>query len=426
MTNNTTTILSVSDLTYSIKRNLETSFSSIKIKGEISNLRRQSSGHIYFSLKDNSAQISAVLFQGHAKSLTQIPKDGDEVILEGELSVYAPRGSYQLIVRKVEFDGVGKLLLKLHQLKSELQKKGWFDPQIKKQLPPFPKTIGVITSPTGAVIRDILHVLSRRSSAFHLILNPVKVQGSGAAEEIAAAISEFNKHQLADLIIIGRGGGSLEDLMPFNELCVAKAIFESKIPIISAVGHETDFSISDYVADIRAPTPSAAAEIAVREKALLSSSLEKGRSIMKNLTLQLIKQYRAQLEKYASHPKFSDLYYLLGTFEQKIDIMDNEITTRMLKKLEKARYQLESKKQLVTSASLFLLLKRKKEALKRIEEHLKSLNPKSILKKGYCIPFHENKNLVILSTNELTSSQKFTLLFHDGKVDSVVEKVIKN
>lgn len=418
-------ILSVSDLTLSIKKNLESKYNSVRVKGEISNLKRQSSGHIYFSLKDANAQISAVLFQGNTRSLTQLPKDGDQVILEGEISVYAPRGAYQLIVRKVEFDGIGKLLIELHQLKQQLHQQGFFDTARKKPLPPFPKTIGVVTSPTGAVIRDILNVLERRSGAFHLILNPVKVQGEGAAEEIALAIDDFNKHRLVDLIIVGRGGGSLEDLMPFNALCVAKSIYNSKIPIISAVGHETDFSISDYVADLRAPTPSAAAEIAVREKNALIQSLAKGRSIIQNITYQMIKQHRARLDRFASHPKFSDLYYLLGTFEQKIDLIENDITSSLQNILQRKRYQLDAKKQVKITKAPTLLLERKRESLLRIQQHLQSVNPKTILKKGYCIPFHENQKMVILGASELSPSQKISLLFHDGKVESVVETVNK-
>lgn len=418
-----TAILSVSDLTLSIKKNLESKYSSVRVKGEISNLRKQSSGHIYFSLKDVNAQIAAVLFQGNTRSLKELPKDGDQVILEGELSVYPPRGSYQLIVRKIEFDGVGKLLLQLHQLKEELHRLGWFNQDRKKMLPPFPKTIGVVTSPTGAVIKDIINVLTRRSPTFQLILNPVKVQGQGAAEEIAEAIHDFNKHGLVDLIIVGRGGGSLEDLMPFNELCVAKAIYQSKIPIISAVGHETDYSISDYVADVRAPTPSAAAEIAVKEKATLIASLSKGRAILQNITRQLINQYRTRLERFAKHPKFSDLYYLLGTFQQKIDHIETDLTITLQNKLQRARYQLDAKKQLRNNQTPTLLLQRKRESLLRICQHLQSVNPKTILKKGYCIPFEENKKMVILRASELNPSQKISLLFHDGQVESIVEKV---
>ncbi|MES2121396.1 MAG: exodeoxyribonuclease VII large subunit, partial [Chlamydiota bacterium] len=237
-------ILSVSELTNEIKKQIESRFPAVAVKGEISNLKEQSSGHIYFTLKDAGAQLSAVLFRGNARELSRLPKNGDQVVLRGEISLYTPRGQYQMIVRNLEYAGVGELLLKLHAMKAKLQGLGWFDASRKRPLPRFPKTIGVVTSPTGAVIQDIVQVLSRRNAGVHLILHPVKVQGEGAAEEIARAIEEFNRFHLADLLIVGRGGGSLEDLWAFNEECVARAIFQSKIPVISAVGHETDFSIA--------------------------------------------------------------------------------------------------------------------------------------------------------------------------------------
>ena len=413
----------MSELTQSIKSNLENAFPIVKVKGEITNLRRQASGHIYFSLKDQKSQVSAVLFQGHAKTLSRLPKDGDQVLLEGELSVYAPRGTYQIIARKVDYDGVGDLLLKLHQLKEELQRQGYFAPEKKKPLPAFPKTIGVITSPTGAVIQDILNVLTRRSESFHLILYPVKVQGEGAAEEIAIAIDEMNRHNLCDLLIIGRGGGSLEDLMPFNERCVADSIFQSNIPIISAVGHETDFSISDYVADLRAPTPSAAAEIAMKEKANLIANLSNARAMIKNFLLQCVKRHRLQIERIATHPKFSDPYYLLGTFSQKVDDIENTLTDLIVRKAERARMATESKKELLERHSPMDMLNRKRENLQKLSDHLHSVNPKNILQKGYCIPFREKSNSVIISTKELSPSQKVSLLFHDGSVETIVEEI---
>ena len=238
-------ILSVTELTSAIKAVIEPSFQGIAVKGEISNFKLQSSGHLYFTLKDAGSQISAVLFKGNAACLNKMPKEGDQVVAKGEISLYAPRGQYQIIVRELQFLGLGDLLLKLQQLKEQLQMRGWFDPAHKKKLPKLPKRIGVVTSPTGAVIQDILQVLTRRFAGFHVILNPVKVQGEGAAQEIAQAISDFNRLKLADVLIVGRGGGSIEDLWAFNEEVVAKAIFESDIPIISAVGHETDFTIAD-------------------------------------------------------------------------------------------------------------------------------------------------------------------------------------
>jgi exodeoxyribonuclease VII large subunit len=259
-------VLSVSGLTQSIKLLLEGQFKFVSVQGEISNCKLQSSGHLYFSLKDAQSQIGAVMFKGDLASVDSIPKDGDQVIVKGAVNVYAPSGRYQIVVRSMEKAGLGALLLQLEALKAKLKAQGYFDAARKKPLPKFPKTIGVVTSPTGAVIQDILNVLTRRISGFHLILNPVKVQGPGAAQEIASAIDFFNRHQLADVLIVGRGGGSLEDLWAFNEEAVIQAIYNSKIPIVSAVGHETDFTLADFVADVRAPTPSAAAELVVQEK----------------------------------------------------------------------------------------------------------------------------------------------------------------
>ena len=253
--------LTVSQLTNAIKLSLESTFPMIYLQGEVTNFKLQSSGHLYFSLKDANAMIGAVMFKGEASALKIMPKAGDQVVVKGELSVYPPKGNYQLVVRELSYVGLGELLLKLEELKIKLHQMGWFKSSHKKPLPRFPKRIGVVTSPTGAVIQDILNVLTRRFSGFHLILYPVKVQGEGAAQEIAQAIEQFNKYQIVDVMIVGRGGGSLEDLWAFNEEIVASAIFHSQIPIISAVGHETDHCIADYVADVRAPTPSAAAEM---------------------------------------------------------------------------------------------------------------------------------------------------------------------
>ncbi len=313
-------IYSVSELTYAIKSILENKFRFISIKGEVSNFKHQSSGHLYFSIKDKNAQISSAMFRQNAKSLTKMPKDGDQVIVEGEISVYPPRGNYQIIVRKLRFEGVGDLLVKLHELKEKLKQMGWFEKDIKKKLPFFPKRIGVITSPTGSVIQDILNVLKRRFSNFNLILNPTKVQGYGAKEEIAQAIYDFNKYNLCDVLIIGRGGGSLEDLWAFNEEIVAKAIFESKIPIISAVGHETDVSISDFVADVRAPTPSAAAELAVKEKSHILDTLNNYQKQILKHTVYLYKNDFQKLKSYIQNPYLSSSTMLLGKQMQMIEV----------------------------------------------------------------------------------------------------------
>ena len=329
--------LTVSQLTNAIKLSLETTFPVIYLQGEISNFKIQSSGHLYFSLKDANAQITAVMFKSEASLLKLMPKGGDQVIVRGELNVYPPKGNYQLIVRELSYVGIGELLQKLELLKVKLHQLGWFKAALKKPLPRFPRRIGVVTSPSGAVNQDILNVLTRRFSGFHLILNPVKVQGEGAAQEIAQAIEQFNRHNLVDVMIVGRGGGSLEDLWAFNEEIVASAIYYSRIPIISAVGHETDHCIADYVADIRAPTPSAAAEIVIAEKNQQLDYLSVLRKRMQQTIGHLVQKNHYRLKGVLKHPFFSHPYGLLEWRMQKLDDYrpDLEQTIRQLLHLKR-------------------------------------------------------------------------------------------
>jgi exodeoxyribonuclease VII large subunit len=259
-------ILTVSQLTAGIKDLLESNLDEVWVEGEVSNLRLPPSGHLYFTLKDEKSQIRAVIFKQQRRYLRFELEDGQHVICWGRVGIYEKRGEYQLILDYVEPKGVGSLQLTFEQLKGRLAEEGLFDEDRKRPLPVLPKRIGIVTSPTGAVIRDMLHILRRRFENIEVLLYPVKVQGAGAAEEIAQGIGYLSEKGGVDLIIVGRGGGSLEDLWAFNEEAVAQAIFASPVPVISAVGHETDFTIADFVADVRAPTPSAAAEIAVREK----------------------------------------------------------------------------------------------------------------------------------------------------------------
>jgi exodeoxyribonuclease VII large subunit len=397
-------ILSVSELTHAIKGVLEPAFQGISVKGEISNFKLQTSGHLYFSLKDANAQISAVLFRGNAASLPRMPKEGDQVVAKGEISLYAPRGQYQIIIRELQFLGVGELLLKLHQLKEEIQARGWFHPEHKKPLPKLPKRIGVVTSPTGAVIQDILHILTRRFAGFQVILNPVKVQGEGSAQEIAQAIYDFNKYRLADVLIVGRGGGSIEDLWAFNEEIVAKAIFESKIPIISAIGHETDFTIADWVADVRAPTPSAAAEIVIAEKANLLRFLESTQELCRQRIAQQIHQYRERVSALQKHPLLSSPYGVLAPAIQRLDDFARQL-------------ELLNPKQKVKEGW---------DRLNRVKQHLQSLHPQNVLKKGYAILFSEKGDSIILSAKDLQPNQTFSALLHDGKAIATTNQVIKN
>jgi exodeoxyribonuclease VII large subunit len=485
------TLFTVTELTQAIKNVLEPRFSHLEVKGEISNVRHQASGHFYFSLKDRDAQISAVLFKGNARNLVHLPKAGDQVIVRGELSLYAPRGSYQIIVREIEHAGVGELLLKLHELKTELKNRGWLDPKLKKPLPKYPKTIGVVTSPTGSVIQDIIHVLKRRFPQFHLILNPVRVQGEGASREIAAAIQAFNSHALADVLIVGRGGGSLEDLWPFNERCVAEAIFHSKIPVVSAVGHETDVTIADCIADVRAPTPSAAAEISVQELTSQMNFLRQMQLRIHHILKQSIKHSRALLEGIMRHPLLASPYALLSNHFQKTDDLSGNLDSSMKQQVHQQKLYLiglerqlqglkpsaqveqikiklksyarfvqdsighqisHSKEKLKTmTASVdrsqisitqkkktqffsrdlhktlfqmtFKLIEKKKRSLSYITEHLKAVNPESILQKGYCIPFAEKGHSVMLSSHALRKGMKISLRFHDGSAMTRVEEV---
>lgn len=319
--------LTVSQLTRAIKHNLESTFPSIVLQGEVSNFKLQTSGHLYFSLKDEESQIAAVMFKQHAAHLKVIPKGGEQVVVKGDLNVYPPKGNYQLMVRELSYLGLGALLAQLEALKIKLHQLGWFKTSRKRPLPPYPRVIGVVTSPTGAVIQDIIHILTRRFPGFHLILNPVKVQGEGAAEEIAVAIEQFNTYRLADVLIIGRGGGSLEDLWAFNEEKVAAAIFHSHIPTISAVGHETDHCIADYVADRRAPTPSAAAEIVLPDREQLVQFLNQVRRRLQNHLLSIVKQGRYRLDKILSHPLYKTPLRLLEKRAQQIDDAEQRLRT---------------------------------------------------------------------------------------------------
>ncbi len=414
-------IYSVSELTSEIKKNLEGAFSSIKVKGEVTSLRKQASGHIYFSLKDATSQVSAVLFAGYAKSLKRLPRDGDQIIIEGELSVYPPKGSYQVIIRSMDFDGLGDLLVKLHKLKLDLKELGYFNTERKKALPHFPKIIGVVTSPTGAVIQDIINILKRRLHSFHLILIPVKVQGPGAAEEIAGAINDFNTLKLADVLIVGRGGGSLEDLWPFNERCVADSIFNSKIPIISAVGHETDFSIADFCADVRAPTPSAAAELVSKESASIvtelnriKATLAQGLNHVLEISYQKVDDAKENLDQTWNH----QLARYRSLLKSSRSHLNGLLPSRQIA-LQKARLT-ALKNQF---ARIDQILSSKRTALKYMMDHLRAIHPKTTLKKGYCICFSENKESAIIRAKDIAVPQKISLLFYDGEVTTTTTEV---
>ena len=292
------TIFSVSEITSVIKEVLETSFSNIIIEGEISNWRPSSSGHIYFTLKDNNAQLKAVIFRSSAYKLNFSPKDGDKVRCYGNLTVYAASGNYQIVINKMQLAGTGNILQMLEERKRKLAAEGLFDSDKKKPLPLFPTTIGVVTSPTGAAIRDILNIAKRRNPKINIIVLPALVQGDIASQTIVKMIEIANFYKMCDVLIVGRGGGSLEDLLPFSEENVVRAVAASKIPVISAVGHEIDWAICDYAADFRAPTPSAAAEMAIPVLSDLKQELSTYKEFFYDTINQRIKNTRLMIKSF--------------------------------------------------------------------------------------------------------------------------------
>ncbi len=361
-------VYTVSRLTREIKELLEMSFPRLWVEGEISNFKRHTSGHLYFTLKDEQAQINCAMWRFRANGLLFEPRDGMQVVVEGELQVYEKGGYYQLVVHQIQPAGVGALQMAFEQLKQKLHQEGLFDEKYKKPIPGYPERIGVVTSPTGAAIRDIISVITRRFPGVQIILYPVRVQGEGAAEEIARAIRDFNEFGEVDVLIVGRGGGSLEDLWAFNEEIVARAIFDSHIPIISAVGHEIDFSIADFVADRRAPTPSAAAEMAVKDRMELLGIL---RYYREKMTVSLAKEIRAYREK---------LHSLLRSYAFR---KPEDIVFQKMQRID------ELQRNIFLAVSHRIALKRNR--LESLHYQLEALNPTAILKRGYSICYKDGK-----------------------------------
>ncbi|MGE5327522.1 MAG: exodeoxyribonuclease VII large subunit, partial [Deltaproteobacteria bacterium] len=331
-------ILTVTELSREIKGLLEGKFPDVWVTGEVSNFRAAGSGHYYFTLKDANAQLRAVCFRNQARYLKFKPQDGISVIARGRLSIYEARGEYQLYVEYLEPAGLGALQLAFEQLKAKLAADGLFDPSRKKPLPILPRTVGIVTSPSGAAIRDILRVLRRRFKNMNALIYPASVQGEGAAEEIAAGIEYFNKHALAEVLIVGRGGGSLEDLWAFNEEVVARAISKSNIPIISAVGHETDFTIADFVADLRAPTPSAAAELVVHRKQDFVTEIENRARRMTQVLRLKLSEARERFVSLRMHSVFQMLATRIAERAQRVDEAVVEMNRMIREKLGESRH----------------------------------------------------------------------------------------
>jgi exodeoxyribonuclease VII large subunit len=382
-------IYSVSEITVNIKRLIESKFPSVIVEGEISNYKRQSSGHIYFTLKDDGAQLSAVIWKSVASNLKTEFCDGVKVIAKGSITLYEPSGRYQIVISSMHLLGVGELQIAFENLKNKLSKEGLFDEKHKKEIPPFPKKIGVVTSLTGAAIRDIVSVINRRYPIAEVIIFPTAVQGPGASGEIAEAIRNFNEYGKVDVIIVGRGGGSLEDLWAFNEEIVARAIFNSKIPIISAVGHHIDYTISDFVADLRAPTPSVAGELVVPDKRELIEDMKNQINSLYWCIDNMIKDKKEHIYNLLKNYAFNQPIDILLRYRQKIDEYINVIETNNLHKVELYKQSVES-----------------------LNKRLQSVNPKSILKRGYCLVEKDKK--IISQSKELKQNDDVKIVFHDN------------
>lgn len=384
--------MTVSELTDLIKEILESSFPDLTIEGEISNYRPSSTGHVYFTLKDDKASISAVMFKTRSKNLTFNPQDGMKVKVTGSLSVYAQRGSYQIVVNSMEELGTGSILQLLEERKKRLAMEGLFDSENKKSLPFFPKTIGVVTSPTGAALRDILQIVRRRNPLVSVVILPCVVQGTDAGITIAQQIKVANEFNIADVLIVGRGGGSLEDLLPFSEEVVVRAVAASEIPVISAVGHEIDWALSDFASDVRAPTPSAAAELAVPLLSEVEKTIERTKDELIRSIYNKLDNYKLLVKNFSS---------------ENLELRFRSIEQPLLQRFE------DAKESLVLSMND--LINQRKQQLKFAINTLEQISPKSILERGFSLVFNEEGKL-LKDVNQAQIGDKITINLAKGKI----------
>jgi len=413
--------LPVGDLTEQIKSVLERGFSEVVIVGEISNFKPHPSGHFYFSLKDERAALAAVMFRGENSKIKFQMQDGLKVVAVGRISVYAPRGNYQIIVTRLEPEGLGALQLAFEQLKKKLEAEGLFSPARKRPLPRFPKCVGIVTAPNGAAIRDMLNVLNRRFAGIHILIYPAKVQGVGAGQEVADGIKYLNAFfPEVDVMIVGRGGGSIEDLWAFNEEVVARAIYNSHIPVISAVGHEIDFTIADFVADLRAPTPSAAAELVVGSRFelmqhldhLVSRLAQKMRGRLEYTEMRVDEwvqrlEYRLRDRVGQVHLKFERLRLRLGqgspivrltTFSHRLELAWEKLRNSQKIPLERIRWRLE-----------------------QLEQKLRLLSPLTIMERGYSIVRDDKSGKVIRKVSDVKLGDKLLIQLWKGKISARIQ-----
>ncbi|WP_339171730.1 exodeoxyribonuclease VII large subunit [Solibacillus sp. FSL R5-0691] len=436
--------LSVKALTKYIKRKFDADphLRDVYVTGELSNVKVHSSGHIYFTLKDDSSRINATMFRSQASKLSFKPEEGMKVFIRGDVNVYEASGAYQLYAQTMEPDGIGGLFVAFNQLKERLQKEGLFNPNFKQPIPQFPKTIGVLTATTGAAIRDICTTITRRYPQAEILIYPTLVQGAGAAPNITENIYLANRHGFCDVLIVGRGGGSIEDLWAFNEEIVARAIFESRIPVISAVGHETDTTIADFVADLRAPTPTAAAELAVPNQQQLYQQILHHQSILHQMMTSKLNFERNRLTKLQNSYPLATPERLYRPFIERLVQVDlslqnatklymlNEksklqsIDSKMklyspVHQLTAAKQQLEHRTQTLTNR-MQQQLAQNKVAFTNQLRMLEALNPLALMSKGFSVAYKEEN--VVKSVHELEKGDVIQVTFQDGYAEAKIEK----
>ena len=414
--------VTISDLNRYIKAkfDMDTHLNRVYLKGEISNFKHHTRGHFYFTLKDENSRIAAVMFASSAKSVAFEPEDGMKVLVSGRIALYEATGSYQIYIDSMELDGIGNLYLEFERLKKELAKEGLFNKEHKRPIPRFPKKIGIITAPTGAAIRDILSTIKRRYPICETILFPALVQGTGAKESIVKQLNKAQEYDL-DVIICGRGGGSIEDLWAFNEEIVARAIYNSKIPVISAVGHEIDFTIADYVADLRAPTPTGAAEMAVPNLVDLKSLIEQYKIRANEAVTNIIKKNRIKLESLQNSFVLKNPLSLYEIKEQKLDSYIDYLNQYMANKLNHAKLMYEkviNNKILKSPQSMF---DKKKHQYELLLKTIEVLNPMKLLSSGYSIVKSNGK--VIKNSRDVNLDDVVDIELSEGKLKcSVIGK----
>lgn len=394
------TAITVSELNKYIKNQVDADeyLNNVYIKGEISNFKHHYTGHMYFTLKDEKSLIKCVMFKTATSTLTFMPKDGMKVLILGTVSIYEAGGVYQIYCKAMQEDGIGDLYKAFEELKEKLEKEGLFDKAHKKKIPIMPNTIGVLTSQTGAVIRDIINVSTRRNPNVYIKLYPIPVQGKGAEIKIVEAIETMNKYKLSDVIILARGGGSLEDLWPFNEEIVARAIYASEIPIISAVGHETDFTIADFVADLRAPTPSAAAELAQVDVKEIEEKINSYRNRFKIALKKKVEYMRLRYEKALASKVFKEPTQKINEYYMNIDIKLKNMEMIVQNKIKEAKLKATN-------------------SIARLD----TLSPLKTLVRGYSIV--EEKGKVIKSIKQVQENDIITVRMYDGRISTKVQKV---